>query len=386
MRRPCRPFVATACLILLALGAGPACDEGKANTQASPAPATAAPTSPSTAPTAAPPSVPRIVSVGSNPIGDIACDGRTLMWSSSSSSDPKMFMEDRISVADVAGRGPHLVATATHGGRLGVPSVSGSWVAFVEYQQDGASPYTQFWYVRALNLSTGQALEVASARQRPATQELPLPSLSGNILVWDELLASGQKVLQLLDLQTSARRTLALPGGAYPVFPQVDGDNVVFLDNSTDPHHASEGWFARAGKLEWMQLSSGRTTSLDEEPLAEQPHLAATHVVWHKAVADPDHGGVGSVLDVRDTELNGAGTRVIGPIGGHVAVTPSHAAWWNDHAHRTVAYAFGSGRSTSLDVEGLRDAPIYAACGNRLYFAASTVDAQRGINAIELPA
>jgi hypothetical protein len=217
--------------------------------------------------------------------------------------------------------------------------------------------------------------------------ELPTVSVSGGLVVWDELLSATRKVLKLYDLSTEQVKTLEIPAAMYPVDPQIQGMRLIFLDNSTDPNRSTEDFLSRGGRLMLLSLADLHLLQLDSTPSARQARFSGTFAAWHGTVPDPDHpNGLSTVFDVHLSPIDGGKSRVLAKLGYRADISGSYVVWFNDRQPGTFAYALKSGVTRDLRVKSLQDpAPTYALCGNTLFFAPRDSTSDHSIRFVRLP-
>ena len=310
-----------------------------------------------------------LVELGPYGVGSLGCDGKTVVWSTS--SKPMQSRLDLIRAAGLAGSGAHAVGRGHLGGTVNdTVVVDGDWVVFMEYQQHQQEFTTDFWSLQAVNLSTGHSIEVAGASQRPVTLELPFYSLSGHFLVWDQLLASGQKVLRLRNLESGSEENIPLPESMYPTRPTMDGDTVVFLDNAADPDHAHEDFYSRNGQLMAYSLTTRKLRKLDSTTRASQPNFHGSTVVWSALVQDPQGPTGSTVPDVRLSPLDGGHYKVIAGLGSLPLLSNSYVVWYDTEQRRLFVYSLSSHESRRLMLANRQDLNSeYAVCGHQLIYA-----------------
>ncbi|MGH7904090.1 MAG: hypothetical protein ACREPA_08185 [Candidatus Dormibacteraceae bacterium] len=268
-----------------------------------------------------------------------------------------------------------MITLRDHGGTIDdfVP-VSGQWALVMEYKQLGMSSSAQFWYLRAVNLGTRQVISLAQATGPPATTELPFYTISGNRIVWDQVTAAGVKVLDMYDLGTRRSSTVPLPLGVYPVRPILVGDQLVFLDNSTDPHRAREEFDTGGGQLMRYDLSTGQLIRLDSTNDARNPSANDSLIAW----SDETAGGNNSI---KITPIAGHGIKPLAPLAIQAFLSDSYAAWYDYNARQLFAYSFAEHRTVQLTVAGEPDLRAqYALCGATFYYALPPdVDGDRSV-------
>jgi len=238
------------------------------------------------------------------------------------------------------------------------------WLVYIEYQQHDQSSSTDFWYLDAVNLTSGELVELASATAGDPLNALPRYSAADGRAVWDQLDASGAAVLRMYDFGTRLTTTLPLPAGTYPVNPAISGDQVVFIDNSTDPNRASEDWLGRRGSLRRYDIGTGKTSTLDADPTAFMAQIAGGQVVWF-AVPQSQ-----SQESVKTVPLTGGKVRMIGYYQGLPQTNGSIAMWYDAQQQRFLAFGLKDNRLVPLEVAGWPDpGNEFTLCGDRLYFA-----------------
>jgi hypothetical protein len=307
--------------------------------------------------------------LGEYSVGSLGCDDRTVVWTTSSQQ-----RQSHLDLVRAAKRSDHtirVIARTTKGGTVNDDVlVSGSWAVFMEYQQHDQEFTTDFWLLQAVNLTTGQVVQVGSGTQRPTTLELPFYSVSGHTVVWDELEVTGRKVMRIRDLNSASEKILSLPSTMYPTRPKISGDHIVFLDNSTDPGRTTEDFYTRTGKLMLYDLSSGRLKELSSTPQAAQPDYHGGMVVWSGASQDPRGASGSFVPDVRLSPLDGKPFRIIGGLGDLPLISDSFAIWYDHEQRRLFAYSLGKQQTTILTVTNHTDLKAeYALCGSTLFYA-----------------
>lgn len=127
----------------------------------------------------------------------------------------------------------------------------------------------------------------------------------------------------MYDFATRLTTTLALPAGTYPVNPVISGDEVVFVDNSTDPKRAEEDWLGHRGSLRRFDIRTGEMTTLDADPTAFMAQIAGGQVVWF-AVPQSQ-----SQESVKTVPLSGGTVRMIGYYDGIPETNGSIVVWYD---------------------------------------------------------
>ncbi|MDQ6711738.1 MAG: hypothetical protein M3Z28_00920 [Candidatus Dormibacteraeota bacterium] len=199
-----------------------------------------------------------------------------------------------------------------------------------------------------------------------------MPTVDGNSLVWDVLLAPGHKALMLRDLVSGVEREISLPAGTYPVRPSIRAGRVAFLDNAADPNSQREFWISRGGRPELVELATGDVTALDGRPnssfllydgtravwvasptstSATQPPVATTEVfseIWVQPVGAPRHKNLGRGIPT-------------------LALDDQAIVWFYDTERSLVAAVAGHAPGlVHLDAPGSPGG--LALCSKRLYF------------------
>jgi hypothetical protein len=263
------------------------------------------------------------------------------------------------------------VAVARHGGTLtdAVP-ITGSWLIYLEYRQHLQSSSADFWYLNAVDWTTGRLVELASATKGPALQELPWYDAADGKAAWDQLDSRGMATLRIHDFSTGKSTTLALPSDMYPVQPAIAGKSVVFVDNSTDPGRKYEDFSGRHGSLRRLDLTTGSVVTLSSDPTAWVPRVGGNEVVWTVASS--------STSVVSAVQLAG-GTVAI--LGGSNPITPqtngSVVVWYDSATLHFMLFRLADKRTVQLQVGSWPDIrSVFSLCGSRLFFVLPTaVDA-----------
>lgn len=312
------------------------------------------------------------VALGPHGVGDLGCSGSGVAFTTGTQPLTKLnHREDVIEVADRPGGPPRVVASAEHGGTLtDAVRLAGSWLVYLEYQQHLQSTSADFWYLDAVNLTTGGKVQLARATAGPALGGLPWYDAGGRYAVWNQLDQKGKEVLRTYDFTDGALNTLPLPSSMSPVEPAVSGSSVVFVDNSTDPDRAHEDFFGRRGSLRRFDLTTKRIATLNPDPTAWMPVARGGEVVW--TVMAPPPSPVAPTSGVVAAAPLGGGRTTI--VGGFNPVTPqtngSIVVWYDSSTLGFMVDVLRNARHVQLRVGGLGDTrSVYALCGNRLFFA-----------------
>lgn len=308
-----------------------------------------------------------LVALGPHGVAAMNCGMQDIAWPTDSLPIANKMepITDSVESVSQAGGQPRVVARAKHGGNLVSPvPITEPWLVYIEYQQHDQSSSTDLWYLDAVNLTSGEVVDLASATAGAPLNALPRYSAADGRAVWDQLDANGAAVLRMYDFGTRMTTTLPLPAGAYPVNPVISGDQVVFVDNSTDPNRTSEDWLGRRGSLRRFDIRTGETSTLDADPTAFMAQIASGQVVWF---AIPQSQSQESVKTV---PLNGGKVRMIGYYQGLPETNGSIVVWYDAQQHRFLAFGLKDNRLVPLQVAGWPDpGSEFALCGNRLYFA-----------------
>jgi hypothetical protein len=323
------------------------------------------------------------LALGQYGVGNLGCPVGGLVWTTGSQPITKQnHRNDLLEFSARAGSQPRSIATATHGGTLtdALPS-SGPWVVYLEYQQQGLSTNANFWYLNAVNTSSGAVVVLAGATTAAQLTELPWYDAGDGHAVWNQLDANGLEVLRLFDFSTEQSTTLPLPTNMSPVEPAISGNSVVFVDNATDPNRAREDFFGRRGSLRKYDLATNKVTTLSSDPTAFAPRISNGTVVWTTTSLGPDV--------VASTALQGGPVRIV---GGQGPITPqtngSIIAWYDSGTHHFMTYALKSGKISLLQVGTWPDVrSVFAVCGNRLFFALppATDGGNSSVRYVDLP-
>lgn len=308
-----------------------------------------------------------LIGLGPHGVGALNCGSQDIAWPTDSEpiANDILPRTDSVEIVSQAGGLPRVVARARHGGNLDshVP-ITEPWLTYIEYQQRVQTSSADFWYLDAVNLTSGEVVELASATGGVALNALPRYSAADGRAVWDQLDATGAAILRMYDFQTRLTSTLPLPPGTYPVNPVISGNEVVFVDNSTDPGRAGEDGLGRRGSLRRFDIRTGQTTTLDADPSAFMAQIAGGQVVW---LAIPQ---LQSQEAVKTVPLSGGKARLIGYYQGIPETNGSIVVWSDAQQHRFLAFGLKDNRLALLQVVGWPDpGNEFALCGNRLYFA-----------------
>ncbi|TAN34927.1 hypothetical protein EPN29_01010 [bacterium] len=235
-------------------------------------------------------------------------------------------------------------------------------MVYIEYQQHLESSSADFWYLDAANVVSGQVLELANATAGPALQELPRYDAADGHAVWDQFDSGGNPVLRLYDFATLRAITVATPAGTFPVNPAISGNEIVFVDNSTDPNSNKEDWLGRKGSLVRYDILTGRTTILDTEPSAYAVQAAGSQVTWFaQALSGPS---------IRTMPLGGGHLTVIGNYLGIPQTNGSVVVWYDSRSHGFLMFGLHDHQLNRLELGSWPDPQgPFALCGGRLYFA-----------------
>ncbi len=306
-----------------------------------------------------------LVSLGPRGVGDIGCDGQMVGWTTSSGSISKTTARnDVIEVASETDRQPKVVATATHGGTLtDAVRMSGAWLVFLEYRQNGQSGSADFWYLNAVDVSSGRLVELASATSGLGLKGLPWYDAAAGKAVWNEPDASGGEMLRVHDFNTGVTAQLPVPQAMFPVEPSVSSSDVVFVDNSTDPARGREDFLGRRGSLVRLDLKSGKVSILSADPSAWMPLLRGGKVVWVKMPAS-------TPPVVATVSVSGGGVTTFGSNPVTPQTNGQTVVWYDSHTTAFMKFDLSTNRTLRFQIAGWEDPrSVFALCGNRLFFA-----------------
>jgi len=307
-----------------------------------------------------------LVALGPRGVGALDCGAAYIAWPTDSKPIVNQIVprRDIVEVVPLDGGQPRIVATAKHGGDLDSPvPITEPWLVYIEYQQHRQSSSANFWFLNAVNLTTGQFVGLAGATTGRPLEELPRYAVSDGRAVWDQLDTAGTPVLRLHDFGSGSTTTLGLPRRAYPVNPAIVGDNVIFVDNSTDPNSSQEDWLGRRGSLRRYDISTGQTTTLDADPTAYAVQTAGSQVVW---LALPAAGP----SSIKTVPVTGGPVNVIGNYSGLPQTNGAIVVWYDSQAHGFMKFGLQTTRLEPLQIGDWSDPQgPYALCGNRMYFA-----------------
>jgi hypothetical protein len=301
-------------------------------------------------------------------VGNMACSAGVLAWTSGALDAVYVAPSDRSA-------SPQLIARRATSGSVGPLAFASPWLAFAEYTQQGEGSYLADWRVRVVDIRTGRATDIARPTTAVQRQELPMPTVDGNSLVWDVLVSPGHKALMLHDLVSGVDREIGLPVGTYPVRPSIRAGRVAFLDNGADPNSQQEIWITRGGRPELVDLQSGEVTALDgrldssfllydgkrvvwvaQPATTTQPPVATNEVfseIWVQPVAAPRHETLGRGFPT-------------------LALDDQAVLWYFDTERSLVAAVVGHAPGlVHLDAPGSPGGQ--ALCGKRLYFAGANL-------------
>jgi hypothetical protein len=305
------------------------------------------------------------VALGPYGVGNLGCSTGELAWTTGTQPIAETNLNDVVEMSSRTSAEPNVVASARHGGTLtdAVP-ISGSWLVYLEYKQQGQSQFASFWYLDAVNWTTGSVVELARATSGIGLTELPWYDARDGHAVWNQLDASGKELLHVYDFATGKSITLGLPADMSPFEPAVSGSAVVFVDNSTDPSRAREDFLGRRGSLRRYDLVTNQVSTLDADPTAFMPAVGNGEVVWTVIAAK----GADTVAAV---PLSGG---KVSNIGGSHPVTPqtngSIVIWYDSATLHFMGFGLKTGRVVQLQVGRWADVQsVFALCGNQLFFA-----------------
>ena len=307
-----------------------------------------------------------VLRLGPFGVGNLACNGQTMAFSTSSA--PRQSRNDLIKVAGMDGSNVHVVARATHGGTLtdAVP-VSADWVVFLEYAQAGQGASANFWYLNAASLRDGHLVGLASATAPPGALELPTYAVSGNQVLWAQVAPDGSQALLTQDLAVGARSQVPLPAYMRPFSPSIAGSTVVFIDDETSAPASAD--VQHGGSLQRIDLGSASIRSL-ERPVVYAPVTNGKTVIWTTDAQDPLHPGPNLVWSPVIGSIDGGQPRRLAAVGDLTLLSDEFAAW-PDHETRDIfAYRMNSGRLAEIRVAGRDDLrAVLALCGSTLLYA-----------------
>ena len=287
--------------------------------------------------------------------GNMACSGSQLVF-----TNGRMDTLYSTSTAVFAPR--ELVSL--HGFSISPISMAGTWAAFTAYRQAGdqLSPLAA-WTVYAIQIPTGRVVRLATGTSETELREMPVPSVGDGFIVWDELMPKVGKVLWLYDLASHGTRRLDLPASAYPVYPSAAGKRVLFLDNSRDPHHASEVWVGRGGEPMLLDIDSDQVTGLAPGSTVFDAVLTATRAVWINGAGGGSSYKIQELLRARGRVQPSTETASVAPI----LVGDGITIWLAGPRGATTAHA---GSRTALVSPDLIGGGVgMALCGSDLYYA-----------------
>lgn len=307
-----------------------------------------------------------VLPLGPFGVGSLACNGRTIAFSTSSA--PRQSRNDVIKVAGTDGSNVRVVGRATHGGTLtdAVP-LSADWILFLEYAQAGDGSNASFWYLNAANLHDGQLVALAAATALPGTLELPTYALSGNQVLWAQVAPDGSQALFTQDLGVGATTRVPLPAYMRPFSPSIVGSTAVFVDDETSGPVSAD--VQRGGSLKRIDLGTAGIRSL-EKPVVYAPITNGSEVIWTTDAQDPLHPGAGLVWSPVIASIDGGQQRRLAAVGDLTLLSDEFAAW-PDHETRDIfAYRINSGRLAEIRVAGRDDLrAVLALCGSTLLYA-----------------
>lgn len=299
-------------------------------------------------------------------VGNLSCGSGSVAWTTSTHpiTPESGGRTDVIKMANQAGGQASIVASAKHGGDLGTPVwIAGSWLVYLEYQQHGQTSRTDFWYLNAVEWTSGQYRELAAATAGPPLNELPWYEAADGRAVWNQLDLSGKAILRTYEFTSGETTTLPIPAGMYPVQPTISGDQVAFVDNSADPHHASETWLGRTGSLERLDLKTGQVRTLSADPTAFQPRTAGGVVVW---TVFPG----GNPVAAAAVPMAGGTVKAFGVDPAVPQTNGSIVVWYDFATLHFMAFKLKQDRLVELQIGTWADVRSeFALCGNRLWFA-----------------
>ena len=293
----------------------------------------------------------------------VCSPGGDLVWPSSSSSDPAQYKSDEILASTPDRREPRVVATAQHGGQVFTGGTANGWAVVGELLQMGSDAHWKFWYLSTVNIRTGQVIPLAESTTQPMASEPPNATLSGDLVVWDELTSAGDKVLRTFVISSGARSTLSWLG-VRPTWPVSDGQLIAFLDNATDPHASTQINATRGGHLMVYDLKTQRLTKPDSAPDARQEVMAGSLIAW-------EGQGAGGNFSVWLSSLDGSPAKQISGVGYRIRLSSTKLMWTGPEG--TFQYRLDSQTTTKLAVAPLQDikswTPSFALCGNAVYYS-----------------
>jgi hypothetical protein len=217
------------------------------------------------------------------------------------------------------------------------------------------------WTLYLVNAVSGISQQLATANGVAQLSELPYPTVGNGFVLWDELIAPGQKVLLRYDLTSKTRSQVGVPSGMYPVRPSISGQSLLFLDNSRDPGRAAESWYSRGGEPVLMNLGTGQISYPAPSSVVFEPVLTAARAVWWA-------GGSNSDL-VQELTLPAGEPQTLAQ---DTSVT---RLWASDHVTIWLSGTRGAvtarvGDRTAVVAADLTSSPGgMALCGSQLYYA-----------------
>jgi hypothetical protein len=298
-------------------------------------------------------------------VGNLGCMDNGLAWTTGTQPISKQNVRnDIIELGAATSLQPRAVASARHGGTLtdALPS-SGSWLVYLEYQQQGESTNASFWYLNAVDVTSGSTVVLAQATSGVQLTELPWYDARDGHAVWNQLDANAHEVLHVYDFANRQATTVSLTADMVPFEPTISGSSVVFVDNATDPDRAHEDFLGRRGSLRKYDLLTKSVTTLSIDPTAFSPHASNGTVVWTAT-------RLGTSV-VASVPLAGGRVAII---GGARPITPqtngSIIVWYDSGAQHFIAFDVKTARIAQLQVGTWNDVrSVFALCNTRLFFA-----------------
>lgn len=298
-------------------------------------------------------------------VGNMACSAGVLAWTSGAL--------DAVYVAPTdTPASLRLIARRATSGSLGPLAFANPWLAFAEYTQRGEGGFLADWRVRVVDIRTGHVTDIASPTTDVQRQELPMPTVDGNSLVWDVLLAPGHKALMLHDLVSGVEREISLPAGTYPVRPSIRAGRVAFLDNGVDPYRQKEFWITRGGRPELVDLATGDVSTLDGQPNSSFLLYDGKRVVWvasptTTSTTQPPVATREVLSEIWVQPVGAAPHEALGRGIPTLALDDQAIVWFYDTERSLVAAVVGHAPGlVHLDAPGSPGG--LALCGKRLYY------------------
>lgn len=302
-------------------------------------------------------SPPTVVLTAPTPLAGFRCSGSRYVWAS---EDARGQLPNQLWTY-APGEVPHKVFTVPSGS-IGPLEISGTRAVIGAFIQGSVDlPIAASWSVYMVDLVSTRSTLLAEAHALPITAEVPHPSISGELAVWDQITATGKKVVELQNLDSGKQSTLPIPKGQYPEEPTIRGNRVAYLDANTDPNKPNETWIAYGGTIHVLDLDTNAAPVWDATPDARQLAFNGSYVAWYATLR-------GSQRDETDVRLTGGlprSTATLSRDAGAADLSDELVGWYETRSSNVAVRRLAGGDTYRLHFDG---GPTYALCGDRILY------------------